>query len=166
MRAVGSMMSKEASMGSIVKAIMNRTANSKVEECFLYDLEGYEADLMFYARSDNDSFIDVPDDYFNALALCVCPVDIHTHPGYNCLPSPDDIARYLTIPELSEAYILGKDEYTHIIFNLDRESVSVKEVEKAYVAIANQVDKGDQIPEVLLDTFRDYLSYKIYRMEV
>ncbi|NLE04580.1 MAG: hypothetical protein GX638_07245, partial [Crenarchaeota archaeon] len=102
--------------------------------------------------------VDIPDEYFDGLFNCEgIPVDVHTHPNYNCIPSVLDIAFYLSNEAIREAYIIGGSHYFHISFPAYRKFVPPSFVEQEYLRIMNEmVKKFDFDKDIPDDTFLCY----------
>jgi hypothetical protein len=121
--------------------IMSFVDKSKVnvEQSFLFDRDGYDLEIVHSIVSNSNSEIDIPDAYFEALSTCYYPVDVHTHPNFNCIPSVLDVAFYLSNPEIQEVYIIGDKHYSYIQFPYNRSYVDPATIENEYLRVMNEV---------------------------
>jgi proteasome lid subunit RPN8/RPN11 len=138
--------------GTFQKIIQYVDHSIDVEQSLLFDMnDNGDLRLMNKTVSVSSEEVDIPDEYFEKLFNCEgIPVDVHTHPNYNCIPSVLDIAFYLSNEAIREAYIIGGSHYFHISFPAHRKFVPPSFVEQEYLRIMNEMVKKfdfDSVPE-------------------
>lgn len=149
-----------------------------VEVSLLYDSLESGKTLVHQTVGNEPDAIEVDDTYFAELDNCNFAIDIHTHPDYNAVPSAMDIAFYLSNPAIREAIIIGKNEYSVMTFDEDREYVSPRTIEAEYNYIIQNLEshyrelkdaESTNIAEQLfteasfqlIDMF-DFIKFKMY----
>ena len=142
--------------GTFQKIIQHVDHSINVEQSFLFDMnDNGDLRLMNKTVSVSSEEVDIPDEYFEKLFNCEgIPVDVHTHPNYNCIPSVLDIAFYLSNEAIREVYIIGRSHYFHISFPAHRKFVPPSFVEQEYLRIMKEmVKKFDFDKDIPDDTF-------------